>query len=317
MGILISIIIPYYNTLDSLLRLIKSIPVRDDIEVLVVDDNSDKPFEDLCRKFEAFPHVQLFLNDSGTKGAGASRNIALRHAVGRWLLFADADDFFIEGFYEKLLPYLESDYDIVYFPPTSMDEATGEISSRHITYMEYVNKYYRDPSFENMTVLKFGFCTPWSKLIRHSIFEEHSLLFDEILVGNDIMCMTKCAFYSHNIKASNETIYCVTRGSGTLTSKKDERNFDIRTDLLIRHYCFLRENLSKKEFNLTHMDRLALARIVSVIVDHWGIKKLFEILRLYRRNKIKIFDIGLLRPETLLNTIKKAATYIKDMKRHR
>lgn len=318
MGSLVSIIVPHYNTLNTLLRLIRSIPVRDDIEVLIVDDNSDIPLEKLRYSLEEFPHVQLFQNDSGVKGAGASRNIALRKALGKWLLFADADDYFTEGFYEKIFPYLESDYDIVYFPPTSMDEATGKEASRHIKYMERVNNYYNNPSFENRTVLRFGFGTPWSKLIRRSIFEEHKLEFEEILVGNDIMCMTRCGYYSHNIKASNETIYCVTRGSGTLTSKKDEKNFDMRTALLIREYCFLRDNLSKEEFKLVHMERLALRRLViAAFIDRWGIKKLLEILRLYRKNKIKVFDIGLLNPIEFLRAIKKAVIYNNEMKKHR
>ena len=124
----ISIIIPHYNTPDSLLRLIKSIPLREDIEILVVDDNSDIPLEEIRRILNPFPYVQLFQNDSGKKGAGASRNIALQRAVGEWILFADADDFFVEGFYDKLIPFLESDFDIVYFPPTSMDETTGGVS---------------------------------------------------------------------------------------------------------------------------------------------------------------------------------------------
>ncbi len=271
MNSLISIIVPHYNTPDSLLRLIGSIPVRDDIEVLVVDDNSDIPdvtFEELRLKLSEFPHVQLFLNDSGVKGAGASRNVALRKAVGKWILFADADDFFLEGLYDKLLPYLESDYDMVYFPPTSMDEATGKVSSRHLYYMDLVNSYYNNPSVKTLTALRFGFCTPWSKLVRRSIFYENNISFDEIMVSNDIMCITKCAYYSNSVKAADGTIYCVTRGAKTLTSKKIEENFDTRIDVLIRRYCFLKHNLPTKEFKYTNIERLALGRIVELIGGH-------------------------------------------------
>ena len=37
-----SFIIPHHNTPDLLKRLIDSIPQREDIEVIVVDDNSDE-----------------------------------------------------------------------------------------------------------------------------------------------------------------------------------------------------------------------------------------------------------------------------------
>lgn len=314
---LISIIVPHYNTPDTLLRLIQSIPINDDIEVLVVDDNSDIPLEMLQKKLEISPHIRLFQNDSGIKGAGASRNIALSKAQGKWVLFADADDFFVEGFYEKLLPYLESDYDIVYFSPISMDEQTGGVSSRHLYYLDLVNHYYQKPTLQNLTALKYGFCTPWSKLIRLELLYKNNISFDEIITSNDIMCMIKCAFYSARITASDQTIYCVTRGAQTLTSRKDEERFDTRIDVLIRRYCFLREYLSSKEFRYTHTDRLALGRLVEVIVDRWGIRKLISVLRLYHKDKVKFFDIGLLNPATLLYSAKRQLTWLMEIKRHR
>ena len=66
------------------------------------------------------------------------------------------------------------------------------------------------------------------------------------------------------------------------------------------------------------MERLALRRLViAVFIDRWGIKKLFEILRLYQKNKIRIFDIGLLNPIELLRAIKTAVIYNNEMKKHR
>lgn len=289
MNNLISIVIPHYNTPDTLLRLLQSIPMREDIEVIVVDDNSNIQLEELRQKIEGFSRVQFFRNDSGVKGAGASRNVALRKATGKWVLFADADDFFVEGFYEKLAPYLESDYDIVYFAPISIDDKTGEKSTRHVNYMGLVNRYCQNPTLQNQIALNFGFTSPCSKLIRLNLLKEHGIIFDEIMVGNDVMCMTKCAYYSQKITASNEIIYCITRNDGTLTTTRSEQNFDMRVDVMIRKYCFLRENLSKREFRYTHVDRLALDKLVEVINGRWGISKLFAILRLYYKHKIKIF----------------------------
>lgn len=316
MNNLLSIVVPHYNTPDSLLRLLHSIPMREDIEIIVVDDNSDIPFEKLRQRIEIFPQVHLFQNDSGVKGAGASRNIALREAEGKWVLFADADDYFVEGFYEKISPYLESDYDIVYFSPISIDEETGEKSARHVAYKEYVNRYYHKPSLKNMTALKYGFCTPWSKLIRLNLLREHDIVFDEIRVANDIMCMTKCAYYSRKITATNATIYCITRSAGTLTSKMSEQNFDTRIEVLVQRYSFLREHLSKREFRYTNVSRLALSKLARVIFEHRGIKKLFSVLDLYRKHKVRILDIGLLNPLTLFNEVKMKLSQFWDIKKH-
>lgn len=46
-----TIIIPHFNTPTLLLRLIKSIPERNDLELIIVDDNSDPTVVD----FDNFP----------------------------------------------------------------------------------------------------------------------------------------------------------------------------------------------------------------------------------------------------------------------
>lgn len=315
----LSIIVPHYNTPESLIKLLDSIPPAGEIETLIVDDNSKVDLSEITEyiKKNKEKTIHFYKNDSGIKGAGASRNVALKHASGDWLLFADADDFFMDDFYESLFPYLNSDKDMIYFPPTSMDVTTGETSSRHVMYMELVNKYRKKATLKNLTEMKYGFCTPWSKLIRHSIMEENQIRFDEIMVSNDIMCMTRIAFFSKKVVASDKTIYCVTRGGKTLTSQKDEKRFDTRIDVLINRYTFLKEHLSKKEFGYAHIDRLALGKLVDVFIEHWGMKKLFEILRLYHKNKVKYFDIGLLNPVTLFHKAKIELSWWMDIKKHR
>ncbi|MBQ5474281.1 MAG: glycosyltransferase, partial [Lachnospiraceae bacterium] len=53
MNPLFSIIIPHYNIPDLLMRCLKSIPVSEDIQVIVVDDNST----DADTYLERFPEL--------------------------------------------------------------------------------------------------------------------------------------------------------------------------------------------------------------------------------------------------------------------
>lgn len=317
--ICLSVIVPHYNTPDSLIKLVESIPARRDIQILIVDDNSTVDISGI-EKFaagETQRNIVLLSNTTGEKGAGSCRNIGLSKVQGKWILFADADDFFEQDLYGKIAPYLDSDYDMVYFPPTSIDLRTGELSSRHVMYMELVEKYRNKPTRKNETELKYGFCTPWSKLIRASVIQDNKIAFDQIMVSNDIMCMTKCAYYSRKIAAAKEVLYCVTRGGKTLTSEKDEARFDTRVQVLVNRYTFLREHLSKKEFRYAHIDRLALGKLVDVVLEHWGVGKLFSILKLYHRNKVRFFDIGLLNPVTLIHKAKIELSWWMDIKKHR
>ena len=93
--IVYSIIIPHYNIPLLLERLLVSIPKRHDVEVIVADDGSPKK---VCSELEAMasrrPEIRLLLLE-GNLGAGYARNAAIGVARGRWVLFADADDFFV------------------------------------------------------------------------------------------------------------------------------------------------------------------------------------------------------------------------------
>ena len=93
MNYLYSIIIPHKNSPELLSRCLDSIPNRDDLQVVIVDDNSDENIVD----FSIFPGLSrkntnvIFNKES--RGAGYARNLGLAESNSKWLLFADADDY--------------------------------------------------------------------------------------------------------------------------------------------------------------------------------------------------------------------------------
>lgn len=64
-----------------------------------------------------FPDVKFLMNENGNKGAGTCRNIGIDSSDGKWLIFADADDYFMPELYTNLKEYVDKLYDIVYFTP--------------------------------------------------------------------------------------------------------------------------------------------------------------------------------------------------------
>ena len=76
-----SIIIPHYNIPNLLRRLLDSVPSRNDLEAIIIDDNSDSNAVD----FEQFPgldknNVKVIFDKKGG-GGGYARNIGLKHAT--------------------------------------------------------------------------------------------------------------------------------------------------------------------------------------------------------------------------------------------
>src|SRR5699024_4759838 len=116
----LTIIIPHYNSTNSLIKLLNSIPNKKNIEVIVIDDKSNKSEQiQLCHIYRNVnSNVKIIKNNTQKKGAGVCRNIGLKTAIGKWLLFADSDDFFVKSFYEKVEKYFNKDYEIIYFNPT-------------------------------------------------------------------------------------------------------------------------------------------------------------------------------------------------------
>src|SRR5699024_11398178 len=90
----LSIIIPHYNSTFLLAKLLRSIPYNSAVQVIIIDDNSDEFYQSELYNLQLKNNVAIYTNESNTKGAGASRNIGLEKAVGKWLLFADSDDYY-------------------------------------------------------------------------------------------------------------------------------------------------------------------------------------------------------------------------------
>ena len=105
MDINFSIIIPHHDIPQLLERCLKSIPIKEDLEVIVVDDNSNPKLVD----FNNFPGMErkdtTCILDKKGGGAGYARNVGMKHANGKWLIFADADDFFTDYFYDIINKY--------------------------------------------------------------------------------------------------------------------------------------------------------------------------------------------------------------------
>ena len=198
-----SIIIPHKNTPKLLLRMLDSIPYRDDMEIIVIDDNSDPKIVD----FDNFPgrnrkDTLLVFTKEG-KGAGYARNVGIKHANGKWLIFADADDYFIKDNFNHLLntnlpPDCETlVWDIRQTPfQTNIPDFQGTgIISRH----------------EDTEMIYKKYISPWYKMVKQDTLKTHHINFDETFYSNDVMYSVKltlslsCYYFLDNVVYVNDT----------------------------------------------------------------------------------------------------------------
>lgn len=202
--IIFSFIIPHFNCPGLLARCINSIPLRDDIEIIVVDDNSDPNVigVDAFSCCERADVSVIFSKMNG--GGGASRNIGIEHASGKWLIFADADDYFTNNLSSFLDVYSDSEADIVFLSSQSVDNDLRPYPS--LRFANYIDRYLSHKVFSEK-VLRYAMYTPWSRMVKRSLVIEHNIRFEEIKTGNDAMFCLKCSKFAEKVTATSSVIY--------------------------------------------------------------------------------------------------------------
>lgn len=277
----ISIIIPHFNSSKSLIRLLKSIPKDRDIEILVIDDQSNTEELNGIYISTEYKYIKLLKNNK-EKSAGSCRNIGLKAAKGKWILFADADDFFVRDAFDILKKFENSEKDIIFFKPISCYSDTLLPAERHKIFGNLIDKYLEDKSIEKLEDIKYKFIVPWSKLIRKSLIDKNKIFFNEVLASNDIMFSLKSSFKSKEIEISDEVIYCVTVHKGSLTMNMNKKIFYSRADVHQRKNIYLKE-IGKKKYITPGLSLLVLGK-------RNGIKTFLYSIKIVLKNIPYIFN---------------------------
>jgi len=280
-----SIIIPHYNSLGTLRELLDSIPRRDDIQVIVVDDNSTWDADGLHEYMATQSRVEFYVNDTGIQSAGACRNIGLSHAKGKWLLFADADDYFVEGFIDVTDRYHDSAVDVIFFAPKSVSLIEGFDDKRHLEAEKTISNYQKNPNRKSELRLKYNIKSPCSKMVRRGLVEIQGITFEPTIVANDVMFSAKLSHAIASFATDMTPIYMITRREGTLTTMTDAERFTVRRDVLVRRCRFLQEVLSKKDWRSLKIEGGSCLRQVQLA--SLGLPVFIETYQILRLNNIK------------------------------
>lgn len=269
-----SVIVPVWRgAIHFLPRLFDSIPCKNDIEIIVVDNSVDP----IKREEIKSSREIVLIHSAPERHAGGSRNDGIMVANGKWLLFADADDYYAKDAFDLYYSMLNTDAEIVYTGMGGVYEDTGEYSNRGEHYAKIVHQY--TVGLVDEYKLRLGFASPCCKMVSHDLVNRHSLLYDEIRAGNDIYFSLTTGYYAKKIAAIDKVTYIATVNRGSLTQRRDYEV--IKARLYSKLHCnqFLRENnLSQYQHSIMYM--LYQSR-------HYGISKMFEFMKLcinFRQN---------------------------------
>lgn len=254
-----SIIIPHYNIPDLLGRCLRSIPEREDVQVIVVDDNSPghecylENIPELSRN-----NVEFYVTEDGL-GAGHARNIGLSHAKGEWVIFSDSDDFFVDDFNKILDEYINNLNDIVFFNIMSCDcYNTSHVMNINRDFL--FNCYDKT---ENDIGFRICYTEPWGKIFRRQFLTENNIQFQETKANNDLYFSVKSGVLAKQICIVNRPLYWYVFREGSLGHQKGLESFEKIRDRVLawnRTQIFLNECGIKTNFYLPVMPCVMLVR---------------------------------------------------------
>ena len=181
-GLLLSYIIPLYNTEAYIVRCLRSIIAQDlpegGYEVIVVDDGSTDGGRELVEALAA-EHPQVRLLSQTNAGVSAARNKALDAARGRFVQFVDSDDYLAEDMMQPLLQRaIDESLDVLVFNYNCVD-ADGNDRPH-----DRDDNYLSTAAMTGVDYLEHHSMTPyvWRFLVRRDYLNQGNWRFDTSLI---------------------------------------------------------------------------------------------------------------------------------------
>lgn len=213
---LVSIIVPVYNTADYLRECVDSILNQTymNIELLLVDDGSTDGSAELCDEL-AMSDSRIKVIHKANGGSADARNYGLDAARGDYVLFVDSDDYYIDSSLIECLVALASGgaYDVVCFNYTR-----GENNAPAIKFNQKccddIDEIIRANAYTSSACLK---------LIKAELLTSEKIRFVKGQRSEDILFCGRILEAAKSISFLNDVAYFYRVRSGSNTDSINQK----------------------------------------------------------------------------------------------
>lgn len=289
---LISVIVPVYNAEQFISETIRSIlnQTYTHLELILVNDGSSDKSESIIKEWSMKDDRIKSVNQHN-QGPSVTRNTALDHSTGDYVLFVDADDEIKSNTLEQLVKRM-SETDLLIFGYENHFDREGEKNNLILPHKE---AQYSLESF----LPEFGRLFKdnlihyvWNKCYTKEVIED--IRFDEgIKVGEDLLFNLEIMAKARTVSVSKEVLYIHNwYNSESITTKYHEQLFDYRKlqfekvrDFLMNYHVYSEANrkIIEKQFFKKYL--ACLVSLESKEADLTGKEKKRRISQIARVSK--------------------------------
>ena len=302
---ILSIIIPMFNSQNTIKRAIDScLESLAEIEIILVDDGSTDSTIRIIKKYyqKLISSNIIQIINSGHRGAGNARNVGLNKAVGKWIIFLDSDDKFVN--LRRVLSDIKNEreqncIDIISYTKNPL--IWNNKSQKKII----VNgkRLIKDNLGLSNDSKKYWDSGPVNKVYRKSFLKKHGIYFaTDVKIGEDLIFNQKCLLLNPSVLVIHEYVYKIITNQDSVTHIIVKQ--DILSDAvsLIEKICLLDiPYLTKEEF----IAKNYIAVLIRFLKRDHSVNDIINDLKLYKyKFTIKNSLIIFLKIRISLNLIK-------------
>jgi len=213
---IVSIIVAAYNASSYICRLLKSIPNSSSLEIIVINDGSTDSTENVVSEMSMSDDRILFINQNNA-GVSAARNHGIQKANGKWLMFADADDWYDCNQLAELVGRLEC-----------LDESVGVVtfSVSHVFPLQTVAHQAAEFLLSPSEFLKKGLFmeASWNYAFRRELINKYDICFPKGIINTEDQNFNlKVMLASEKIASFDLIVYNYNKSNESSASNKKHK----------------------------------------------------------------------------------------------
>ena len=222
----ISIIVPVYKTADKLARCINSFLKQTfyDFELILVDDGSPDDSGRICDEY-AEKDNRIKAIHQVNSGVSAARNAGIKTAKGKYIGFADSDDYVSENHLAALISTAECSNVDIAMCNYNFAKENGAFTKMCHGFDEgtiFDENGIKNILYRNIFVNKdtTGYFSLWNKIFKQSLIVEYGILMrEDMSFGEDMLFVLDCLKHCRNIAFTENAGYYYYMAESGLFSK--------------------------------------------------------------------------------------------------